>query len=258
MNIKVLMSTMNKNKIDELELERKNIKNCVVVNQTHKQIPVEERENCYMVSYNETGLSKSRNRLIENLSDNTDVAIITDDDVNFVKNYDRIIEKAYKEIENADIIIFKSLDENGDQRRRYPKTTRKLIKKDILNVCSIEITFRKKSIKNKLWFDEKFGLGATYKSGEENVFLMDCYKKGLNIYFYNDTINFHPKDSTGSTWKKEDIYEKGALFKRLYPIQCFFMVFPIAIIKRSICETNIIKTAELLLKGIINYSKEGK
>ena len=105
-------------------------------------------------------------------------------------------------------------------------------------------------------FDERFGLGSRYKSGEENIFLLDCYNKGLKIYFYNETINIHPKESTGAIWMEEDIYEKGALFRRLYPKMCFFMVLPIAILKRNICKTNIFNITKLLFKGIKDYKKE--
>ena len=207
-------------------------------------------------SYNEKGLAKSRNRLLEKIESDVDIGIITDDDVTFVKEYKDIVQKAYDTIKNADIIIFKSLDENGKDRRKYPSHNKELTRKEILQVCSIEITFRVLKIKDKVRFDERFGLGSKYKSGEENIFLLDCYNKGLKIYFYNEAINIHPKKSTGAIWMEEDIYEKGALFRRLYPKMCFFMVLPIAILKRNICKTNIFNITKLLFKGIKDYKKE--
>lgn len=38
MNIKILMSTMNKKDIEELKLNEKNISNCIIINQTKEQI----------------------------------------------------------------------------------------------------------------------------------------------------------------------------------------------------------------------------
>ena len=193
---------------------------------------------------------------MEKIESDVDIGIITDDDVTFVKEYKDIVQKAYDTIKNADIIIFKSLDENGKDRRKYPSHNKELTRKEILQVCSIEITFRVLKIKDKVRFDERFGLGSRYKSGEENIFLLDCYNKGLKIYFYNEAINIHPKESTGAIWMEEDIYEKGALFRRLYPKMCFFMVLPIAILKRNICKTNIFNITKLLFKGIKDYKKE--
>lgn len=256
MNITVLMSTMNKNNVDELELKSKNIKNCIIVNQTSLPILLQKKEKCYMISYNEKGLSKSRNRLIEKSLEKTDVGIITDDDVSFVENYDEIIKKAYQEIEDADIIIFKSLDENGNPRRKYSNKNKKLKKLDLLKVCSIEITFRVKSIKDKVKFDEEFGLAGKYKSGEENAFLEDCRKNGLKIYFYNEFINIHPAESTGMTkWSREDIYDKGALFKKLFPVLSYFIVIPICILKKTNLDIKLLDAIKTMYKGITEYAK---
>lgn len=256
MNITVLMSTMNKNSIDELELKRKNIKNCIIVNQTSKQIETQKKDNCCMVSYDEKGLSKSRNRLIENCTEDIDIGIITDDDVSFVKDYNIIVEKAYEEINDADIIIFKSIDENGKPRRKYSNKNKKLKKFDLLKVCSIEITFRVKSIKDRIKFDEEFGLAGKYKSGEENIFLEECRRNGFNIYFYDEFINVHPAESTGMTkWTREDIYDKGALFKKLFPVLSYFMVMPICILKKTNLDIKLIDAIRTMYKGINEYAK---
>ena len=256
MNIKILMSTMNKQNIEELKLKEKNISNCIIINQIKEPMEKLEKNDAILYSYNEKGLAKSRNRLLEKVETDVDVGIITDDDVIFVKNYRNIVQKAYEEMKDADIIIFKSLDEDGKDRRKYPLQNKKLTKKEILQVCSIEITFKISKIKDKVWFDEKFGLGSKYKSGEENIFLQDCYNKPVKIYFYNEAIKAHPKESTGTLWKEEDIYEKGALFKRLYPKICFLMVLPIAVLKNNICKTSVLNTTKLLLKGMRDYKKE--
>lgn len=256
MNITVLMSTMKKNSIDELELKRKNIKNCIIVNQTSKQMAPEKKDKSCMLAYDEKGLSKSRNRLIENCIEDTDIGIITDDDVSFVEDYDRIVEKAYQEIADADIIVFKSLDENGKPRKKYLDNNKKLKKFDLLSVCSIEITFKVNSIKNKVRFDEKFGLAAIYKSGEENVFLEECRRKGLKIYFYNQFINIHPTESTGtSKWGKNDIYDKGALFKKIFPVMSYFIVIPICILKKENLEIGILQAIKTMYKGMYEYTK---
>ena len=108
MNIKILMSTINKQNIEELKL--KNISNCIIINQIKEPMEKLEKNDAILYSYNEKGLAKSRNRLLEKVETDVDVGIITDDDVIFVKNYRNIVQKAYEEMKDADIIIFKSLD----------------------------------------------------------------------------------------------------------------------------------------------------
>ena len=256
MNIKVLISTMNKNNITDLELERKHINNCIIVNQTTREMPIQHDENASMISYIEKGLAKSRNRLLDNIPENTDIAIISDDDVSFVEGYEEKIKKAYEEIEDADIIIFKSLDENGNPRRNYKNKTKKLNKLELLSVCSIEITFKVNKIKNKIRFNEQFGLAGIYKSGEENIFLEECRRKGLNIYFYNEFINIHPAESTGmEEWSEKDISDKGALFKELFPKTCYVLVIPICVLKRKNLKKGIFNAIKTMYKGMFKYSK---
>ena len=103
MNIKILMSTMNKKDIEELKLNEKNISNCIIINQTKEQIKNIEKGDVVFYSYNEKGLAKSRNRLLEKIESDVDIGIITDDDVTFVKEYKDIVQKAYDTIKNADI-----------------------------------------------------------------------------------------------------------------------------------------------------------
>lgn len=256
MRVTVLMSTVNKENIDELELKKKNIKECIIVNQSNKEKNIEKKEKYSMITYCEKGLSKSRNRLIENAKDNTDIAIITDDDVSFVEDYDMIVKNAYKKFDKADVIIFKSLDENGNSRKKYFNKNKRLKKFDLLSICSIEITFKTKSIIDKVKFDEKFGLGASYKSGEENIFLEECRKKGLKIYFYDEFINIHASESTGtSTWSEKDIYDKGVLCKRLYPVLGYFIPMPICLLKKENLEIGFFKSIKTMYKGMYEYTK---
>lgn len=51
-------------------------------------------------------------------------------------------------------------------------------------VSSVQMAFRLKKIWEKnIFFNEKFGAGAEYISGEENLFLLECLRKGLKIKY---------------------------------------------------------------------------
>lgn len=214
MKVQVLMSACKVNKIEDL-VKNKNIKNAVIINQMMPKYKEEKYKDMIMYSYDEKGLSKSRNRLLEHATG--DIGIITDDDITFVKDYDKLIEKAYLENPKADIIIFsvKRGDEiiGGSKKFTYNKIT-------ILKVVSFQITFRVNKVREKgVRFDENFGIGATFGSGEENIFLSDCLKKGLKIIHVPVIICSHPDEATtGEKWTEKEIKTKGAVSKRIYKL----------------------------------------
>jgi len=258
MIVKPIISTMNKKSIDDLSLEEKGISSALIINQSKIKLKESTKNNYRMLTFLEKGLSKSRNRGIEQIDSKTDVVVITDDDVSFVRDYEKTISSAYKKIKDADIIVFMSKDDNGNPRKKYNKEIKRLNSFDILSVNSIEITFKIKTIREKkLMFDEDFGLGSKYKSGEENIFLSDALKKGLKIYFYPEYINIHPIESTGFTWGKSDVFDKGALFKRLYPILSYFFGFLMLFLKRETWSSNMNCMTFLsnYYKGLIKYKR---
>lgn len=221
MKVEILMSACKVKKIDDI-IKGKNINNCVIVNQLVKKNKTDKKDNVTMYSYDEKGLSKSRNRLLEHMTG--DIEIITDDDITFVKNYEKIVKKAYNENPDADIILFnfKRGDEviGGSNSFEYNKYT-------ILKAISFQITFRKnKIIEKKIHFDEKFGIGAKYTSGEENIFLSDCLKSGLKIIHVPVILCEHPDElTTGEKWSEKEIITKGALSKRIYKFDLLYKLY---------------------------------
>ena len=84
MKLEVMLSVMNLNKED---LDKMNITSkCTVINQCEKG-GFEQYKNFYIYSYNEIGLSRSRNRGLENATE--DIILICDDDVIYDENYEK-------------------------------------------------------------------------------------------------------------------------------------------------------------------------
>jgi hypothetical protein len=59
-------------------------------------------------------------------------------------------------------------------------------------------------------------LGAKYDTGEENIFLKDCYDKGLTMWHSDKAIVIHPDESSGIQYRKELIIARIKVFKRMY------------------------------------------
>jgi hypothetical protein len=126
---------------------------------------------------------------------------------------------SYEKNKEADIIIF-CYDAVGRHRKKFSKRSKKIGYLGTMKVSSVQITFKQKSIREKgIRLNELFGTGSSnYLSGEENIFLFECLKKGLKIYFEPKSI-LSIDDSCESTWFKgynnKALFDKGAVFSAM-------------------------------------------
>jgi len=173
------------------------------------------------------GLSKNRNNCLRHLQN--DINLIADDDLDYIDAFEEKILSAFSENPDADIITFQM---HGKERF---KTGRKHSRWSIIKVQSVVIAFRKKSIENSnIFFDERFGLGAEYISGEENIFLKDSFDKGLKLLAGPAVIVRHPHISSGEVFSDELVKAKIAVFKRMYGnFISFLSIFYFALFKKT-------------------------
>lgn len=254
MDIQLLIATMGKDNIDEIDLIKQNISsnaNNLIINQCNYE-KKEEKNNIKMISVKELGISKSRNRALENATG--DICIICDDDVVYEDNLLEIIREQFELNKDVDIITFKIKTPEGEDFKNYRTQEFYHNKRTILKTASIEIAFRLDSInKNSIMFDELFGLGAKYVSGEENIFLMDCLKKGLKIKYVPIVIGTHPKESSGYVLDEKGIYSKGGLFYRLFGFKCLYLNLAFIIKKYREINFSKLKAISLIYKGTMDY-----
>ncbi|WP_281947362.1 glycosyltransferase family 2 protein [Vibrio parahaemolyticus] len=146
----------------------------------------------------ERGLSKSRNLAIEKSKGK--YIWFLDDDVFLSKEF--VFRFVAEEKYDQDLIFGRIKCSNADLM--YKKYTKKRLKRhDMLRVSSIEIVVKKDFITERdIKFDLNLGLGATFPSGEENVFLLDCYNHSPVITDLSDVIVYHPCFEKKRTPKK--------------------------------------------------------
>ena len=250
----ILLSCMHEK--DKEIIKRSNIKNeCVIINQcdenSREEIKIDKNKTCLWINSTERGLSKSRNMAIQ--SSKADICLIADNDEIFDDDIEEKILKAYKEMPQADIIIF-------DLHNKPTKLKNKIYKikrLECLRVCSLQITFKRKNIvKNNIAFDTKLGAGTGNGAGEENKFLLDAYDKGLKIYYY--PINIATMIENESTWFKgydeEYFYKRGASTRYIlgFWLSCAYAVY-FLIFKYGEYRNNVscVKAGKNILKGII-------
>ena len=173
----VLLSCMHQKDFSIIEDSQLNNVPTVIVNQCNCNNIVSEGMYT-MISTTTRGLSVSRNLAIQNSK--AEICLLADDDETFVPCLEEKIMAAYRNIKDADIIIFKMIN----YPNRFRDKIKKLKKYDCLKVSSYQISFRKSAIIEKnIAFDVKLGAGSGNGASEENKFLLDCYKKGLKIYY---------------------------------------------------------------------------
>jgi glycosyltransferase involved in cell wall biosynthesis len=217
MNVELLISTMNLNDPEE-QIKREGASGkTVIINQITKENSKDFQINDgihRVYSYHEKGLSRSRNHAIEMA--NGDICTLSDDDMTYRKGYKKIILKAYQQYPKADLIAFSFLYPDGKERHHLKPGIIKPLW--TLKLNSAMVTFKRDSIiQNHIRFDERFGAGSDYPWGEENIFLLDCVRHGLKIYYVPVIIGkLQPGDSS---WDRhgtpEHCMQQGALYYRM-------------------------------------------
>ena len=232
----------------------------VVINQCKKNAAVEFEFGSKKVRWidkADRGLSKSRNLAIENASGN--VCLLADDDLIYVDGYEKIVDEQFLKFPDSDILTFQV---EGIERKfkDYFSKSRVLNFLTIMKVSSVEIAFRLESIKNKnIKFDETFGSGAKYFSGEEGIFLSECLKKGLNIRYV--PVKIADLHMSNSTWFKgfnrEYFIARGAIFTAMTPFLSYAYMLQFALRKYNLYrnELSFLSSIKYMLEGRIDYLK---
>ncbi len=187
------------------------------------------------------GLSRNRNAAI-NLLMELDIKeryfYISDDDIELcLDGIQEVVE--FASTSGLDMVAGKiaTLDMR-DHKQNYSSSTVALNKLNAARVSSVEMVLSRATVeKCKLRFDEQFGLGAKYPSGEEYIFVTDLLNQGCRAAFYPAYLCKHPPVTSGHDFYStpEKIMAKGAMIRRsnIY-IMGFLMCFGFSVIKYSI------------------------
>ena len=157
MRLEILLSCMNLQ--DEDIITKSHIESdTIIVNQCGYDGYNEYDRNGHktrIFSVNDKGLTKSRNYAIKHSE--ADVCLLCDDDEVFSRNYEEGILTAYRDLPEADVIIFNI----GNRPAHWGDMPKKLGYLDLMHVASWQISFKRESIvNNNVYFDERMGAGS--------------------------------------------------------------------------------------------------
>ncbi|WP_083930232.1 glycosyltransferase family A protein [Chitiniphilus shinanonensis] len=181
-----------------------------------------------VVGVQETGLSRSRNRALAQAQG--DIAVLADDDVHHAPQLAAALGEAYART-GADFITFN----NGSQRPQGSGGLKPHTRRSVLQVSSCLISLRPEPFRRAgLRFDERFGLGAAFASGEENILLYEALGRGLKGWHLDLPLVFHDAVSTGYRFTPELAESKGALQLRLFGAAGYLSMLAFAWKKRAL------------------------
>ena len=251
-DLEVLVSTQNlknDNAVEQLVKTMNISSKYLIVNQTlDNNIEIKNKN---VITKAEKGLSKSRNVAIKESKE--DIILFADDDVIYNSDYRQIILETYDKYPKADIICFYVESRNKKRKTKRMKTGKIGYIKS-MRVVSFEISCKRNSLlKNNLKFDENFGIGAKNNRGEEQVFLYEAIKKGLNIIFVNKKIGevLQEESSWLSKYDTEYFKIQGRIFKKLTSKYYMFLIIQYAIRKYHLYykETTFLNAIKAMAKG---------
>lgn len=202
-DLTVLISTFN-DRIDQVKnviLDYRPDVDYIVSHQysegKYKYTPKELMRNDILISQIEGfGVTKSRNNAIK-LAEGK-IGVFADDDVAYKHTYFDTVINTFKKRPDVDIALFKIKTPDGfPEYKNYPLNSLKAEKLPF-SVGTIEIAFNVKSLKDSgIFFDERFGAGQPLLIGsDENIFILDCLKQGMQVNYFSDYIVEHPFEST--------------------------------------------------------------
>lgn len=235
MNIEVIVSTMNDG---ILNLKINKDLNYLIIHQVTNLSNLEKYDELaesfnsrgvrYIRSY-ESGLSKSRNLGIENSIG--EYLWIMDDDVTI---FDSAMDDIKKCIDShsADLFVLNYISDESQKNIKITESYLNIL--SVASVSSISMLIKKSSIGGDIRFDEGFGLGTKYPSGEEYIFCCDFLKSGKKIFKTNIITCSHPPVTSGQDFYStpNKLAAKKYMFRRTHGVVVGYILYIGFLIKK--------------------------
>lgn len=181
------------------------------------EIPESLRRDDFTIGFIEgMGLSHNRNHLLSIAK--TPYILISDDDVDYSEGQLDGLISVVDSHPGISLFAFQYL--SGSSSKRYPPAEFDLAKPPKgYYPSSIEITCRLEDIKSfGIGFDTRFGIGAEFPAGEEELFVHAVLKAGLKGRYFPIPICRHDTPSTGDRQPSQAmIRSKAAVIRRIHP-----------------------------------------
>lgn len=257
MKLQVIVSTMNQK--DYSLLDKMNIQSdAVVINQCDENSVADfeyKGHQIKWISMTERGIGLSRNTGI--LHSSADVLLFADDDITYCDGYADGVLSAFCKNEEADVICFNINLVNSNKNIGGHRNNTENKKLNVFNsmrygACLMAVR-RKAILRERIMFSLLFGGGAEFMSGEDSIFIKDCFDAGLKLYA--DVFCLGDVDDSQSSWYKgindEFFIHRGMVYATAFP-KAYLVIFLYYAYKNSKTHKNY------SLKKIYNLFRQGR
>ena len=251
----ILVATMFRTDLDFLEAMFPHVSykdhDILVINQTDAERQLlSSSERLRVINTEERGLSQSRNLAIQHA--NGEVCLVADDDVRYVKDVETIVLDTYKEHPTADVITFQMTDFDGKLYQQYPPEGWHT-QRTVASVNGVVISFKPERLnEHKVYYDPHFGLGCTFQTANEYVFMKHVLQAALKALFVEKVILSHPNFSSGKAMGSDRVvYARAALTHKYYGYLSYLWVFKYL---RFLIAHRYINWSELISKMKVGFS----
>lgn len=247
--LQVLVATMHQK--DLSVVEKMNIRcDAVIANQADRnEILVEDHFR--MITTDTRGVGLNRN--IALLAADADILLFADDDVVYYDDMPQAVVTAFEENPQADVLIFgMDIVKNGKVIERRHLKNQRLHVFNAMRFGTYRIAIRRNALlRANIMFNQNFGGGCPFSSGEDSLFLKACFDRGLKVYADQYVLGTCAKDT--STWfvgcNEKYFYDKGVLMRYLFPCVPHVMALYFAIRFKRQTEVSVWQRIWLMQKG---------
>lgn len=258
MKLQVLVSTMHRK--DHSLLDKMNIQSdAVVINQCDREEAEEFLYNGHTVkwiSVKERGVGKSRNLAIENAD--ADILLFADDDVVYDDGMAQAVISAFEEYKDSDVILFNIESLNLERPEFMAEQDIMINRFNFMRYGAQRIAVRADSLnKNNLRFSLLFGGGAKYQCGEDNLFIIQSVKAGMNPVAVPVKIGcvMHEESTWFKGYNEKYFFDRGVLFGAMFGFTAPIYLLLMDIKNNSRYEIPFLKRYITGLKGISEYKE---
>lgn len=251
MKVQVLIATMDQK--DDHLLKEMNIQtDAIIGNQCDKNEIMQQEFQGHTVtwlSFKERGVGLNRNNALMRAT--ADICILADDDVRLEDNYEEMVKDAFERCPEADVLVLNTIDDHRFQNKKINRINRF----NYQRYGAARMVFRRQSVSMAgIYFNQNFGGGTQYGSGEDTLFLKACLDKQLKVYGVPVAIAKISNDRP-STWfngYNESFFKsKGVLFSCLNPrLYRVMMLVHCLKNRRKYSEYGILKAYRTMMSGV--------
>jgi len=203
------------------------------------------------------GLARSRNLALEKAQG--ELIWLCDDDVAIGAEAESVILSAFSAHPEADAIAFNVVSDTPERPQRPITAEHTLKLSNSMRYPTYRFVYRLSSLKKAgLRFDERFGSGAIYTSGEDSLFTAACLKAGLKLIAVPGEIGHvkHADSGWFEGYTDKYLHDKGALFEAIFGFglpYCALMLYRHPDWRSG---RSFFKSLALMAKGARDYRKK--